>query len=391
MGKENKKDNFIQNDETLEAVFQHINNSKGRNYGIDLLRIIAMLFVVVIHILGYGGILEAVEDDAGKFAMSYLLKIVVYCAVDCYALISGFVYFSEKNKTHKFLKYITLWLQVEFYSVLITLIFWYFYSDLVGIKELVKAIFPVASIQYWYFSAYTGVFFIMPWLNKIVQSLKKEKIKIFMSCILFFSLFVTGASGFGKDPFGLGEGFSFLWIAILYVVGAYIRKCEVYKELRKRKILLIALFLVILTWSWKMGIGKLTMDLFGRRRGEDLLIVYTSPTILGIAVALLLIFANLNVKLFWKTIINFITPAVFGVYLIHLQPLIKYNILMGRFVYIADLPVCLIPFAVFAIAIMIFTLGVFIDKMRSFIFKVLKINKLSEIIDKKMKILLKLN
>ena len=33
----------------------------GRNYGIDALRMLAMLLVVIAHILGPGGILETVE------------------------------------------------------------------------------------------------------------------------------------------------------------------------------------------------------------------------------------------------------------------------------------------------------------------------------------------
>lgn len=204
-----------------------------RKYGIDLLRIIAMVLVVVLHILGQGGILIEAEKNEIKFAVVWLLEIVAYCAVNCYALISGFVYFSEENKQVKLSKYIKLWLQVEFYSVLITLYFWQFYPNLVNKKQLVKSFFPILSEQYWYFSAYTGVYFIIPWLNKIIQGLKEKELKTLVFCVLIFSSYIIGANLFKVDLFGLKGGYSFLWLAILYVIGGYIKKHKLYHKIKK--------------------------------------------------------------------------------------------------------------------------------------------------------------
>ena len=38
-----------------------------RNFGIDLLRIVAMIMIVMLHVLGYGGILE----NANQFSNHY--------------------------------------------------------------------------------------------------------------------------------------------------------------------------------------------------------------------------------------------------------------------------------------------------------------------------------
>lgn len=358
---------------------------KQRNYGIDLLRIIAMFFVVLIHVLMQGGVIEATENEERKFAIVWLLKIVAYCAVNCYALITGFVYFSEDNKRFKFSNYISLWLQVEFYSVFITLLFWIFHPDLVSIKHLIKVILPVASEQYWYFTAYTGVFFIIPWLNKIVQSLKKENFKGFVICLFCFSLYVTTVSQFGKDPFNLKLGLSFLWLAILYIVGAYIKKYEIYNQFKRKRLIIAIIWLIALTWSWKIGIGKLTIGLFGKKIGDDWLVPYTSPTILAIAIAVVFIFINLNIKKFWQKIIKFISPAAFGVYLIHSQPFIEVYVITGKYACIGDLAIYLIPFAVFGATITIFTIGIFIDKIRGLLFEILKVDKFSENIEKIMR------
>ena len=65
-----------------------------RNYGIDLLRMILMLMVVILHVLGHGGVLDATTPLSAKYCVSWLIESFAYCAVNCYALISGYVYFN---------------------------------------------------------------------------------------------------------------------------------------------------------------------------------------------------------------------------------------------------------------------------------------------------------
>ncbi|WP_162011068.1 acyltransferase family protein [Streptococcus sp. S784/96/1] len=76
-----------------------------RNYGLDLLRIIAMLFVLILHTLGKGGILETVQEGTKAYNMAWLLEIMAYGAVDIFAMISGFVGFSQKSKRLKLSNY----------------------------------------------------------------------------------------------------------------------------------------------------------------------------------------------------------------------------------------------------------------------------------------------
>ena len=86
---------------------------KNRNYGIDLLRIITMFMIVNLHILYHGGILssEKLYFGSTKFNIVWIIEIVSYVAVNCYALISGFVGVNSKNK---YSNIILLWLRVAF-------------------------------------------------------------------------------------------------------------------------------------------------------------------------------------------------------------------------------------------------------------------------------------
>ena len=40
--------------------------TKERNYGIDLLRIVSMFMVVVLHVVGHGDILDATDEASEK-------------------------------------------------------------------------------------------------------------------------------------------------------------------------------------------------------------------------------------------------------------------------------------------------------------------------------------
>jgi hypothetical protein len=49
-----------------------------------------MLMVVVLHILGQGGVLKTARPLSVEYEIAWFLEILCYCAVNCYALISGY-------------------------------------------------------------------------------------------------------------------------------------------------------------------------------------------------------------------------------------------------------------------------------------------------------------
>lgn len=84
-----------------------------RNYGIDVLKIVAMCMIVGAHILQHGLRYEQVETYTLKwFAVDFLIAMFTY-HVDVYALISGYVKAGQKNRLKKAC---ALWLVVFFYS-----------------------------------------------------------------------------------------------------------------------------------------------------------------------------------------------------------------------------------------------------------------------------------
>ena len=153
--------------------------SGERNYGIDLLRILAMLYVVILHAVGPGGIIEAAAESSVHYKVAWVLEVWSFCAVDIFALISGYVSYAEHEKRNKWTGYGLLWLQVVAYGVAVTLVFNMFHPELVTKRDLFRMFFPVTNGLYWYLTAYTGLVVIMPLLDAglrkcSVQTLKKH-------------------------------------------------------------------------------------------------------------------------------------------------------------------------------------------------------------------------
>ena len=73
-----------------------------KNYGIDALRMLAMFMVVVLHILAHGGVLNASARLTSQYEAGWFLQSAAFCAVDVFALISGYVWIHAKYRYRNF-------------------------------------------------------------------------------------------------------------------------------------------------------------------------------------------------------------------------------------------------------------------------------------------------
>lgn len=85
-----------------------------RNMGIELLRIVSMVMIVILHGLSHGGVREGTQGLGIHEQLAWLLTALCFGAVLLYALITGYLYMSVKHRWYRFGE---LWLQVLFYSV----------------------------------------------------------------------------------------------------------------------------------------------------------------------------------------------------------------------------------------------------------------------------------
>ena len=341
-----------------------------RNYGIDALRILAMFFIAILHVFGHGGIttsLTGLPQYVAKF-----IGLAVNCAVDVYAIISGFVAYTDAPKKLKTSKFLTIWTQVFTYSFIIALgVFAISHVSpkitTMGLKELIRRALPITSNAYWYFSAYVPVLILAPWINKFLSKLsRKEATQLAATLFGTFSVFVLIASKIAPaDAFSLGYGYSALWLLVLYVIGAWMKKCDVTSRIKTSAAWITLAVSVAITEILRLiGVGGISS--------------YTSPTIVINALALVIIFAKWSPAQTATKLIKFFAPAAFGVYLIHDNDHIRSYLISRLGSWIVSLNRggwLAVPIAL-AAALAILIVCLLIEKLRLTLFKVLRINDL---------------
>lgn len=340
--------------------------SSKRNHGIDALRIYSMWMIVVLHILSQGGILRKISGKG--YYLAWWLEIFAYCATNCYALISGYIRKSNRYKDNYY-KIIEMWFQVLFYSFGITIVCFIFNIGNISMRDIIESLYPIASVQYWYFTSYVGLFFLMPMLDFFIEYFEQRKCNRFVLLIIIvFSIYGTVSKVFG-DPFFIGDGYSVLWLCILYILGAWIKKYSVLNRI-SNKLAIFGIFTsTMIVWFCFCCLP------FG-----GLLISYISPFILFNAIMFLCIFSKINFSMCGKKIITWISPATFGVYLIHCQKIVFNEYLKDAFEWMLELNIILLPIAILIVATFIFLVCIFIEKIRITFFKLLKVKNFISII-----------
>ncbi len=341
---------------------------KDRNWGIDLLRIVSMLMIAVLHTMGHGGVLAAAKGNANMLQAAWMLEIAAYGGVNCYALISGYVGVHSKFKLTNILK---LWLQVMFFSVGTTILIAYLQPGTITGVDIFRAFFPVTSPvkPYWYFSAYFGMFFLIPVMNAAIHQIPKKLMRLLLIFIFFFytvvpTLFSGGLVGWTvSDVFTLNRGYSTLWLSILYLLGGYISKYKSFQAFPRWGYFLV----------WCLT-GALTFGIYFFGNAGGVWVNYTSPTILLMSIALLLLFSGLKLK--WcAPVIKFIAPLSFGVYLLHDNPRMRWFFITNKFEkYASWHPIQMIG-AVLLTALCIYLIGSAVEFVRQMLFKLLRIDK----------------
>ncbi|MBQ7688200.1 MAG: acyltransferase family protein [Clostridia bacterium] len=346
----------------------YIFRNRNRNYGVDLLRIVAMCMVVILHVLNFGGILEAAKGDPVKEGTAWFLEIAAYCAVDVYALLSGFVGYRSKHRPAGLAH---LWLRVAFWSVILTLIEKLFFDPTVGRKKIMFAFFPLTNKGYWYFNMYFCLFLLLPLLNAGIERLSKRTLRLtVLSLVVCFSVlpFV-----WRKDLFKSEGGYSVIWLIVLYLIGAYIAKYQAFAHIKKAIAFLGYFLCITIVWCSRILIVQFFPSFSGVQNNEDWLVSYTSLPILLSAIFLLLIFRNLRLPAFLNKVIAVVSPLAFSVYIIHLHHLVSSVFLKDKFSDYALLSPPLMVLAVIGTAILFFAACAALDWIREIIFVILDV------------------
>ena len=352
---------------------------KKRNTGINLFKLFSMFMIALLHVLGMGGIIGAAAGTSSYYPV-YLMQNAAFCAVNCYALVSGYLMLGKEIKPSRITE---LWFEVFFYSVSISAIMMIVYRDLFSARNIVYAVTPIISNQYWYMTSYFMMYLFVPMMNKFADAANK---KVFTATIVVILVLTTGSLMIKQDGFRLNDGYSPIWLMIMYLVGAYMKKFNVGAKMKKW----LALLLYVISSLCSFILCVFSKKLLKIMLGNDIsYLSYTSPFVVLSAIFLFIFFSKLKFGKKTEKLINYITPAALGVYLIHTHPLVFNKLMKDIAMPLVNHGTAAMIFGSVAMALAVFIICIVIDLLRIQLFRLIRINalckKLDEVFNSKKK------
>lgn len=317
---------------------------KERMYNMDLCRVIAMMGILLLHFNRYGGIYDSVEKGSALFWCAWILRIIASTSVNVFAMLSG--YLGYKKVQQKSLRLFELIFSVFFYCLIITVIFYFSYPSVFsGVKDVIVSFFPPLQGRFWYITSYIPLFLLQPFLNRMLLQMSEKQEK--NACLIFAFLLGIIPAIIKTDLFHVNSGKSFLWLAVCYCIGHYIRRSDLH--LKTKKSTLLILFGGILQL-----LTKIILFYLFHKKDSMYLLMNIGPFIIIESIGFFLLFIGIKIKESKiARAISFLSIYSFDVYILHCHPLILEHFIGGAFSYINTIPVYLLSLAVFIIAVYI--------------------------------------
>lgn len=349
---------------------------KKRNTGINLFKLFSMFMIALLHVLGMGGITGAAAGTSSYYPV-YFMQNAAFCAVNCYALVSGYLMLGKKIKPSRISE---LWFEVFFYSVGLSAIMIAVYDEFFSAQNVVYALTPIISKQYWYMTAYFLMYLFIPMMNRFAEAADK---KSFTAVIAVILVLTTGSFLIGEDGFKFSEGYSPIWLMVMYLLGAYMKKFGVGAKMKWYSALLLYIISVGCNFALNIFLKDPMKKVF--TDGTVNYLTYTSPFVVSSAVFLFIFFSKLKFTKRTEKFINYITPAALGVYLIHTHPLVFNKLMKDIAMPLVNYGTAAMIFGSIAMALAIFIICIVIDLLRIQLFRLIKINALCKRLDSVLK------
>jgi surface polysaccharide O-acyltransferase-like enzyme len=320
-----------------------------------------------------GGALKSCETSTAYW-VAYSIEILAFTSVDLFGILSGYLGIHKKRPgSYRVTELVII---VLFYCVLITAFMRVLFPDSCqGVMGIVTGLFPPIEGRYWYITCYIPIAILQPYINRGVSSLSKEAHrKLVLIMILVFAILPSATR---IDLFVFNHGYSFVWLLCLYIIGAYIKRTDLFKD--RKRIRIESLLLLIASLVFVLLVNIVVFTITNGKIGY--LVEYISPIVLLMAICILFLFRDIKCEKLAKQLMV-LSASSFDVYIIHSHILIFNYLLLDAFVWIGKLGTLLIPLSILFCGMAIYIACSIISVIRIFLFKLIKFNYVIRIISK---------
>ena len=285
-----------------------MDKAKQRLSNIELLRLVAMFLIVLTHAnffsIGRPKI-GAYNAEPLWVTFRFGLQSFSYIGVNLFILISG--YFSIKPKFRSVSAFL---FQILFFSLTVLGIL-FIVGEAMG-QPLVKwshlcNAFMILSRYNWFIPAYLLLMLFAPMVNAFCENSSRQQLALFILLLFGASSYLGWGLHYSKE---FNDGYSFVSLILLYVIGRYLRLHHHWMVNRSYKTdaLHFVLYVILNTTIalWRMQ-NPYKMSLFA----------LNNPIQLYGAVCFFLFFTKWH---FQSTVINKLAMGTFGIFLLQMHP-----------------------------------------------------------------------
>lgn len=355
-----------------------MNNVRNSNH--EIMRILSMFFIVLWHVILYGGVSATTNENVK--VLCRLIQFIIVVHVNSFVLVSGY-YQSKSN-----FKQSKLWTIINsswFYRVVIMAIFLITGIEEIGNVQIIKDLLPVTVDNYWFIKMYLLLYCLSPFLNKLIDNLDKSN---FQKLLLVNFIILAIIPNITNGEFIFNNGYTLYNFIFLYLLGAYLRiypleKSYFFKIFSTNlfRIIMIIIFIscilinnaIFYQGKQLSGINGL-FDIFSNTIELNIL-NYSNPIIIIQSIAYFAFFTTLTIK---SKAINKISGLMLGVYFIHENDHLRSQLYNWIDIFNISKDSILILVQVIVTAIIIFVGCSIIEFARQKLFHLISKNKLSQ-------------
>lgn len=332
---------------------------------IELLRILAMLMIMLIHLccaIGSPNKNDFINHPYFSITRTSIEYISIV-GVNVFVLISGWF-----GITFKWKRLFELYFQIFFFGLLMLIWGLIVNKSSFSLGGLIGML-TMGNNDYWFLKVYVMLYIISPVLNAYIENVSQKSFKtilIAMGVFLFYYGWITPDS-----TKWLVKGYCLVWFCFLYLLSRYIRlyKTRLSQFSAKTDLIIYLVFTAILI---VFGIleSYYQIDLKGRWN------YYLNPFVLCPAIYLLLFFSKIR---FSSKIINTIAISSVAAFLLHANQ----NFYAGNYLktiqdwFVSESPVFFLLISI-AFIVLLYLIAVIIDKIRLYLW-----NNLMNVFEKK--------
>ena len=334
----------------------------------EVMRTVAMFFIVIYHCLTHGvggeyGFSTHSPVSLSNILFSDFLLVFSSISVNLYVMVSGFFL---ADLDFKMSRIVRTWVQACFYSCVITIVMMFLGLAPFSVFGIGKSLFPLSTDAYWFVTQFIGLMILSPFLAMLVRNMSYKQYVGLLLGGAFICLAIIPDFPLGKR-FHVAHGNSVWSFAYLFLIAGFIR--HHLREISKGWLFMAIVSVIILIMICEFY--------FGYHHGYVSLFWFDYnglPFILSVLVFVLVKQIHVPDSGFWNVLVK-LAPYSFGVYLIHDQLMVR-GWLWSHVPVVSFCDQWIYPIVVLGICMLIFLSCALVDCIRKKMFAMFGINKL---------------